>query len=77
MAGKLSSTLLHELAEALTAIDNYAAAARSLAGGERAQKEAELAATLEHLTGQVRRGLGAVRQLRALLHPKDAGEHEG
>ncbi len=78
MAGDLSSApLLHELAEALTAIDNYAAAARSLAAGKRSQNEVALAGTLERLIGQVRRAMDAMRQLRALLNPTDGGEREG
>jgi phosphoglycerate-specific signal transduction histidine kinase len=77
MAGNLSGALLHELAEALTAIDSYAAAARNLAAGEHADKEAALAGTLDHLSAQVRRALDAVRRLRALLHPTGGGERSG
>ncbi len=66
--------LLHELAEALTAVENYASVARSLAGGPHQDEPPGLAAALERLNAQVRRAVEALRRLRALMPPLDSEE---
>ncbi len=64
-----SRSPLHELAEALTAIQNFASAAQHLARKQHAEAPPELDAALDHLTKQVQRAVIVLRRLQA-----DAGE---
>lgn len=64
-----SRSPLHELAEALTAIQNYASAAQYLARKQHFEAPPELDGALDRLTKEVRRAVNVLRRLQA-----DAGE---
>lgn len=57
--------LLHELAEALTAIEGYVAGAQHLSNRSHGEN-AQIAGVLERLADQAKRAADAVRQLQAL-----------
>lgn len=65
---------LHELAEALTAIQNYATAAQHLAHKQHSEATTELAGALDRLTKEVRRAVIVLRRLQASFRTSDAGE---
>lgn len=69
--------LLHELTEALTAIENYARGAQHLAAGQGSEDPGRLVGALEHLIEQVHRAANAMRRFRSLLVPPDADEEGG
>ncbi|HWA81383.1 MAG TPA: hypothetical protein VG848_13885 [Acetobacteraceae bacterium] len=67
-----SCLLLHELAESLTAIENYAAGARYWLK-ENATDSSELANALTCVADQVRRAADVMRRLRILLDSGGTG----
>lgn len=72
-ASNTSRALLHELAEALTAIQSYVAGARHLAHGQRSEVTTELADALERLSEEVQRATDVLRRFRIALRSLDTG----
>jgi hypothetical protein len=65
--GEQLSALLHELAEPLTALENYSAAARRLFESEAGGSDAKIKEILDKISCQARRAGEIVPQLRRLL----------
>jgi len=67
---------LHELAEALTAIQNYARAAQNLASRQHSEANPELVNSLERLAEGARRAVRVLRHLQASIRAADPGERK-